>query len=82
MVDRCVCHEMTFRELREVAAREGLGLEELSRRTGCGTTCAMCRPYIAVMLATGRVELPVMSEEECARALKGEGGGNGKGPER
>ena len=73
MVDRCVCHQITFRELREVAAREGIGLgglDELSRRTGCGTTCTMCRPYIAVMLATGRTELPVMSEEECARVVR------------
>ena len=70
MVERCVCHNISFAELKRIATRERIGVEELSRRTGCGTTCATCRPYIAVVLATGRTELPVMSEGECARVVR------------
>lgn len=69
LVDRCVCHQVTFRELKQIADRDGADLEELSRRTHCGTGCGMCRPYIEVMLATGRTELPVMNEGECARIV-------------
>src|SRR4051812_25750933 len=70
-VHRCVCHEISFRELKQIAERDGATLEELARRTGCTTSCGLCRPYIEVMLATGRTELPVMTEEECRKMAGG-----------
>ena len=71
VVDRCVCHEVTLRELKQIADRDGATLADLARRTGCTTSCGLCRPYIQVMLATGRTELPVMTEEECRRIVAG-----------
>ena len=64
VVNRCVCHEITFRELKQLAARDRLTLAELAGRTGCGTSCGLCRAYIEVVLATGRTELPVDLPEE------------------
>jgi bacterioferritin-associated ferredoxin len=67
VVTRCVCHDITFRELKQLADREGLTLPDLARRTGCTTSCGLCRPYIEVVLATGQTELPVMTEEQCKK---------------
>jgi bacterioferritin-associated ferredoxin len=71
IVDRCVCHGVTFRELRRIAERDGADLTELARLTGCTTSCGLCRPYIEVVLATGRTELPVMTVEQCRRLSGG-----------
>jgi bacterioferritin-associated ferredoxin len=69
-VDRCVCHNITFRELREIAATHKADLAALSARTACATSCALCRPYIQVMLATGRTEFPVLTESECQALIR------------
>lgn len=63
-IDRCVCFDVTFAALKELAGRTGADLEELSRRTGCCTGCGMCRPYVRLMLESGRVRFPVMPERD------------------
>ncbi|HZW09595.1 MAG TPA: (2Fe-2S)-binding protein [Phycisphaerales bacterium] len=60
VVDRCVCHNITFAELKEIALRLGNDLERVTRETGCGEGCGMCLPYIRQMLATGETEFPVI----------------------
>lgn len=60
-VNRCVCHDVTFKRLVEMARDEGLTLEQLSERTGCGTGCGTCVPYIRIALRTGQVDLPVLN---------------------
>ncbi|HJR34078.1 MAG TPA: hypothetical protein VJ817_03970 [Gemmatimonadales bacterium] len=42
-----------FSELLPEARARGIGLAELSRQTGCGDRCGLCRPYLRRMLATG-----------------------------
>ena len=59
-VDRCVCREVMFSRLIELARERGAGFDELQRLTGCGTGCGMCIPYIRVAVATGKPDLPVM----------------------
>jgi bacterioferritin-associated ferredoxin len=59
VVDRCVCHNITFAELKEIALRLGNDPERVSRETGCGEGCGMCMPYIHRMIATGETEFPV-----------------------
>jgi len=56
-----------FSELVRLQRATGAGLEELQRITGCGTGCGMCVPYIKVALKTGRVRLPVMTDDELKR---------------
>ena len=70
-VDRCVCRQVMFAELVRLHRETGAGFEELQRRTTCGTGCGMCVPYIKVALATGRVRLPVMGDEQLRRLAGG-----------
>lgn len=68
-VDRCVCHDVSFTFLKELSRREGLDFAGLRRRTGCGSGCGLCEPYIRLMLSTGGVAVPVLSAEEVARIM-------------
>lgn len=63
-VDRCVCHDVSFAELKRLAQDAGADIDELGRRTGCGTGCGMCVPYIREMLRTGRTRFAVMPTRE------------------
>ena len=59
-VDRCVCHSMTFEELKAVARAGQLDFDALQARTGCCTGCRMCEPYVRRMLRTGETRIPLM----------------------
>ncbi|MEI7656835.1 MAG: hypothetical protein WCK33_02090 [Phycisphaerae bacterium] len=61
-VDRCICHDIAFSRLKELATRNGHDLDALARQTGCTTNCGMCKPYIIRMLETGQTLFPVLSE--------------------
>lgn len=65
-VERCVCFDQPFEKLLRMAREEGLTQDELSERTGCCTGCGMCKPYVRVVLTTGRTSIPLMN----GRALK------------
>ncbi len=55
-VDRCLCHGVTFAELKEVADACGIADSlQLQGRVKFGTGCGLCLPYVSVMLRTGRV---------------------------
>jgi bacterioferritin-associated ferredoxin len=41
---RCECSGVPFDEAARRMAAEGLSLDELSRRTGCGGNCSACVP--------------------------------------
>jgi bacterioferritin-associated ferredoxin len=68
-VDRCICHDITFTRLQELAARHGHDLDALARVTGCSTNCGMCKPYILRMLETGQTLFPVFSEPACREII-------------
>jgi bacterioferritin-associated ferredoxin len=63
-VDRCVCWDVKFSTLIELARREGLTFEQLQQRTGCCTSCRMCEPYVRLALRTGQAVLPVLPPEQ------------------
>jgi bacterioferritin-associated ferredoxin len=52
-IDRCICFEKKFVELKISAERDHLDAEEIQSRYGCGSCCGLCRPYIERMLVTG-----------------------------
>lgn len=61
MVDRCVCFNKTFSELKSIAQTESLSdLESLQRFVDFGKGCGLCKPYVKRMLETGRVVFPVI----------------------
>lgn len=68
-VTRCVCHDVTFAELKSIAAEVGPALDALAARTGCGTGCGTCIPYIKLTLKTGRTEFPVLTGAQFAALL-------------
>lgn len=71
IIDRCVCSDITFTELSRRARAGKLSLEQLCERTGCGSSCALCLPYLREMLATGRTSFnwspPKATESEPVR---------------
>jgi bacterioferritin-associated ferredoxin len=61
MVDRCICFQKTFAELKQIAEAEGAyEIEALQRHVDFGLRCGLCKPYVARMFATGRVVFPVI----------------------
>ncbi len=78
-VSRCVCHDVPFSRVLalrdEIDPEHKLGEDEfltiVRARTGAGTGCTTCRPYLRLCLRTGQAQLPVLTAEQCAR-LTGE----------
>ena len=68
-VDRCVCHEVSFAELKELARSAGCTLEELRDKTNCCTGCGMCGPYVRLMLKTGQTSFEPMLPDQIEQAL-------------
>jgi len=65
-VDRCVCHNVTLAQLKAIATKDTT-VKELSDKTKCCTSCGMCRPYVILMLRTGRTAFPVLPPHEADR---------------
>jgi bacterioferritin-associated ferredoxin len=67
-VSRCICFDVSFDRLREIATSTGGGLLAAHKETGCGARCGLCLPYIQFMLRTGDTDLPVMWSEDFESA--------------
>ncbi len=53
-IDRCVCFDVPFARLAEVARATGAGsVEALQRHVAFGQKCRLCHPYVRRMLRTG-----------------------------
>lgn len=52
-IDRCVCFDLRFSDLKRKLDERPADLEQIARRFGCGSCCGLCRPYIERMLKTG-----------------------------
>jgi len=48
---RCECAGVSFAEVERRIREEGLSLEDVARRTGCGRTCTACLPDLQRRLA-------------------------------
>ena len=53
-INRCICRNMPLAELLPRARANGWDLAALTRETGCGAGCGLCRPYLRRMLETGQ----------------------------
>jgi len=57
MVDRCVCFDKKFSEMKRVSEKYGLkSVEELKHYFTFGENCKLCIPYVELMLKTGKTE--------------------------
>jgi bacterioferritin-associated ferredoxin len=55
-IDRCVCHKVTFLEVREwCKAHPHAGFEDVQREFRCGTGCGLCAPYVRRTMRTDQV---------------------------
>lgn len=68
-VTRCICSNISFEELLDIARSAPCDFEELQRRTGCGEGCGTCIPYLLLTLETGITNHPILSESECLAIL-------------
>jgi bacterioferritin-associated ferredoxin len=61
MVDRCICFNITFAELKAISDRINVrSLDSLQQSVDFGLRCGLCKPYVERMLETGRVVFPVI----------------------
>lgn len=66
-VNRCICFDRGFDEIRDIAEATGGGLLEAHKQTGCGARCGLCLPYIQFMLRCGESDLPIMWSADFER---------------
>jgi bacterioferritin-associated ferredoxin len=58
MVNRCVCFNVTFKEILEQYKKEKSLLKVL-KKTQVGEKCGMCLPYIEESIKTGKTEVEI-----------------------
>lgn len=59
-IDRCICHKITFSEIKKIAReREISTIEELQKAKISSTSCKLCEPYVKQMLVTGKTVFPI-----------------------
>ena len=52
LVNRCICHEHSFEEIKEYAKEKGYtDLEDLQIDNYCSNGCRICAPYVEMVLA-------------------------------
>lgn len=49
---RCECAGVSFQQIARQVAADGSSLDEVTRRTGCGTTCTACLPDLRRFLSS------------------------------
>jgi bacterioferritin-associated ferredoxin len=53
-IDRCVCFDQNFADLKAVADSTGSrSVADLQEHVEFGSNCGLCRPYVSRMLTTG-----------------------------
>jgi bacterioferritin-associated ferredoxin len=54
-VNRCICHQITFSEIKQIAEERGItSVEELAEHNISSTNCQLCKPYLKKMFETGK----------------------------
>ena len=62
MVDRCVCFDKTFAEMKEVIDAEGITtFDELKKRLTFAENCNICVPYVELVIRTGKTSFEPMN---------------------
>jgi bacterioferritin-associated ferredoxin len=64
-IDKCYCEDKPFESLVSQAKQEGLTLEALADREGCGTHCGWCVAYLRRALRTGETRFNCVLPKEA-----------------
>ncbi len=67
----CICNAVTDKQIREEARQGCCSLRELSKSTGCATTCGKCARHAREILTeemvkTGRREMPASPSRQAS----------------
>lgn len=65
MINRCICHNCSFVEIQTMKEK-GQSLDDIVKKTQCGCSCELCRPYILDSLESGKTEY----DRPISRAIK------------
>lgn len=68
-VTGCVCHDISFEELKQIARESKSSFDELSKKTSCCTGCGMCEPYVRLMLRTGQTSFEALPPHEAEHVI-------------
>ncbi|GAB5496840.1 MAG: hypothetical protein Phyf2KO_19200 [Phycisphaerales bacterium] len=68
-VTKCVCYDVSFKALKQIATELNCSFDELSNKTGCCTGCGLCEPYVRLMLRTGRTSFDTLPPHEAERVI-------------
>ena len=61
MVDRCVCSNKMFSELKKIIDKEKVeSAESLREYISFGQNCSLCLPYVKLIFKTGKTEFEPM----------------------
>ncbi|MEX0904811.1 MAG: hypothetical protein WD604_06915 [Balneolaceae bacterium] len=53
-VERCICHQIHFKDILEIAEQKGITtVEELQKQKISCTNCRLCVPYVRRVLESG-----------------------------
>ncbi len=63
VIDRCVCKNLSFRELLDMAAILGPDIDLIALSTGASIECGTCRPWLEKALATGCARFELHPDE-------------------
>jgi bacterioferritin-associated ferredoxin len=63
LVTQCICRRFPFVRLLPLARASGWSLGDVTRETGCGGNCGLCRPYLRRMLETGETSFTELLSE-------------------
>jgi bacterioferritin-associated ferredoxin len=64
MVDRCVCYDKTFAEMKVVIDEHELtSFDELKNYITFAENCRLCVPYVELVIKTGKTKFEVISGE-------------------
>ena len=64
MVDRCICYDKTFAEMKLVIDEHGLNsFDELKNHITFAENCRLCVPYVELVIKTGKTKFEVISGE-------------------
>lgn len=55
-IDRCVCFNVSFKEIFEKAQSDNKSIDEVKMSIPCCIKCKLCSPYIKKMQETGITE--------------------------
>ena len=63
MVDRCVCYNRLFSEMKNIIDRNNLNsIDELKNHILFGLNCSLCIPYVELIFKTGKTEFEVINQ--------------------